>query len=349
MSLAARFARQALRAPPLRRRDLSSLAYAVSVSGGGGPSLSAQQLSPPQSVAADSVSLKWLAAGVDAIDFTKSARAAASGVCGTEGVAVVQEVGSGVRGLSVGDRVIPVKAGVGTWCEASVVPAASVAPVPSATRLEIAATLSASPVTAVCLLRSFGGLSAGDVVVQNCGSSAVGTAVVQIAAAMGLRTVSLVRERATDYAPTVERLKLMGGDVVIGEAHAKSAGFKAVMADLPKAKLGINGSPDAAACKAVMGLLGAEGTIVSYAPGVPQAAGSKKLKLKHEVFDVAEWLDQAERADVEKVVSELAMLVEEGRLTAWLQRVPFGELPKAVETGAPLRRKLVAIMDGASA
>lgn len=344
MSLAARAARHASRTPHLKR-GLASLAYTVS----GDLALSAQRVDAPKSVGADAVSLKWLAAGVDAIDFTKSARTASSGVAGTEGVAIVQEIGSSVSGISVGDRVIPIKAGVGTWCETSVVPAASVAPVAPDTRVEIAATLSASPVTALCLLRGYGDLAPGDVVVQNCASSAVGTAVVQIAHAMGLRTVSLVRESMADYAPTVERLKLMGGDVVIGDAHLKSAGFKAVMSDLPKPKLGINGSPDAAACKAVMSLLGSEGTIVSYSPGVPQAGASKKLKLKHEAFDVTQWLEQADRSEVENVVGELTKLVESGGLTAWLQRVPFGELPKAVEKGAPLRRKIVAIMDGGSA
>ncbi len=117
------------------------------------------------------------------------------------------------------------------------------------------------------------------------------------------------------------------------------------MDDLPKPKLGINGSPDKASGELVMRLLGAGSSVVSYAPGVPNAKLARKLKVKQEVFVLADWLDRAERSEVEGMVAELTDLVEGEKLTAWLKRVPFAELAAAVERGAPVRRKLVAIMD----
>jgi len=52
------------------------------------------------------------------------------------------------------------------------------------------------------MLNDFMALEAGDWVVQNGANSAVGEAVIQIAAAKGLKTVNLVRDR-----PNIEELK----------------------------------------------------------------------------------------------------------------------------------------------
>lgn len=216
-------------------------------------------------------------------------------------------------------------------------------PISAPTRMELAATLTASPFTALRLISDFASLAPGDVILQNEASSAVGTAVVQIAAALGFRTVSLVRESMMDYAPTVERLKLMGGDVVIGESYANSAGFKSVMADLPAPKLALNGSPDAESAATMVSLLSGNATVVSYPPGIPSSVVAND-KLKAETFSLSDWLENADRKDVESMVSVLTDLVEQEKLTAWLQRVPFEDLPAAVQRGTMLRRKLVAIM-----
>lgn len=224
-----------------------------------------------------------------------------------------------------------------------------VLPVPNTMRIELAATLSASPFTALRLLSDFGSLSSGDVVVQNDASSAVGTAVVQIANALGLKTISLVDERSADYAPTVERLKLMGGDVVVGESFVDSDGLKAVLADMPAPKLGINGSRKAESCAAVAGLVGEGGAVVTHCPGVSNGSAIKLRGLSAAAFSLPDWLEKSSRAEVDGMVKQLTAWIEEGRLTAWLQRVAFDELPQAIKQGGDARRKLVALMPAAEA
>lgn len=217
---------------------------------------------------------------------------------------------------------------------------------PNTMRLELAATLSTSAFTALRLLSDFGSLSAGELIVQNDGSSAIGTAIVQIASAMGLKTVSLVSESTADYAPTVERLKLMGGDVVVGESYAESAGFKAVMADMPTPKLGLN-SGDKKSCTLLASLVGEGGTIVSHSMGIADASAIKANGQSKASFSLPAWLERSPRQDIEEMVSTLTGLIESGKLTAWLQRVKFEELPLAIETGSITRRKLVALMPAA--
>lgn len=160
---------------------------------------------------------------------------------------------------------------------------------------------------------------------------------------MGLRTVSLVRETLKDYAPTVERLKLMGGDVVIGESYVNTHGFQEVMKDMPAPKLGINGS-DAASCALVAELVGKGATVVTYCPGTANN-GAIAAKASAASFSLPNWLANSQRADVEAMVNRLCSMIDEGRLTAWLQRVKFEDLPAAIKAGGMTRRKLVAMMD----
>lgn len=235
------------------------------------------------------------------------------------------------------------QAAIGTWCESAVVSESEVIAIPKTMKLELAATLSTSPFTALRILSDFGSLSPGDVIVQNAGSSAVGTAVVQIANAMGLKTVSLVRESSADYAPTVERLKLMGGDVVIGESYVSTAGFQAVMSDIGAPKLGINGS-DTVSCALVSSLVGKGATVVTYCPGVLNAASLKAKGASAASFSLPAWLAGSQRSDVEAMVTKLTGMIEDGKLTAWLQRVKFDDLPAAIKAGGMTRRKLVTMM-----
>jgi trans-2-enoyl-CoA reductase len=47
------------------------------------------------------------------------------------------------------------------------------------------------------MLKDFGNLQQGDVVIQNAANSAVGQAVIQIAKAWGYKTVNIIRQRYT--------------------------------------------------------------------------------------------------------------------------------------------------------
>lgn len=204
--------------------------------------------------------------------------------------------------------------------------------------------MSNSPCTALRLLSDFGDLKPGDVIVQNAGGSPVGTAIVQLGRARGLRVVSIVSEAGPDYAPTVERLKLLGSEVGIGEEYLDSKGIRAVMADMPKPKLALNGGT-AAMCARLASIL-PEGTkVVTYCPGIEDSASLRSAKLTGKSFSMGEWLRTADRASVEGMIGELTKMMEGGSLTAWLQRVKFDDLPHAIAEGGVTRRKLVAIME----
>jgi trans-2-enoyl-CoA reductase len=108
--------------------------------------------------------------------------------------------------------------------------------------LQAAATL-ADKTAAYCLLHDFTSLSPGDVIIQDGAEGAVGTAVVQLASKMGIKTISVVSDRCAAlycpslrsvccdrfilcsiyYADTADRLKGMGGDIVVTSSYLHSA------------------------------------------------------------------------------------------------------------------------------
>lgn len=81
----------------------------------------------------------------------------------------------------------------------------------------------------------------------------VGTSVIQLAAARGIKTINIIRGRS-DYDETVERLKNYGAYIVCGDDYVRSSTyvilfcfssprtteFKALISDLPKPKLALN-------------------------------------------------------------------------------------------------------------
>ncbi|TFK17323.1 trans-2-enoyl-CoA reductase [Coprinopsis marcescibilis] len=117
---------------------------------------------------------------------------------GNEGLAQVTAVGQGTaNSLKVGDWVIITKQQAGTWMSERNILAQDVARVPQASKLQEdqAATLTVNPPTAYNMLHDFVRLKEGDWVIQNGANSAVGQAVIQIAAAEKINTINLVRSR----------------------------------------------------------------------------------------------------------------------------------------------------------
>lgn len=164
---------------------------------------------------------------------------------------------------------------------------------------------------------------------------------------MGVQTISLVNTSSADYAPTVERLKLMGGDVVIGEPYVSTNGFQQVLLDMPKPSLVINGGNEASSAT-LAGLAPEGSTIVTYCPGVIDSAALTGKGCKGTTFSLPDWLEQADRVQVQSMVTDLTGMIDAGQLTAWLQRVKFDQLPVAIQQGGMIDRKLVAVMDAQS-
>ncbi|KAG1834994.1 hypothetical protein DFJ58DRAFT_821102 [Suillus subalutaceus] len=117
-------------------------------------------------------------------------------VGGNEGLGKVMDIGEGVAGLQKDDWVVMTKAQSGTWSSAKNVALSDVLKVPKQGLSEAqAATITVNPPTAYNMLHDFAQLVEGDWIVQNGANSAVGQAVIQIAAAKGYKTINFIRDR----------------------------------------------------------------------------------------------------------------------------------------------------------
>lgn len=180
-------------------------------------------------------------------------------VAGREGVGRITAVGENVTGLAVGDRVrMPEDAGV--WREAITVSAAEVEKVPADVPAELASMAFINPMTVWRILHDFVDLQPGDWVLQNAGSSALGQCLVQMAHALGLKTVSMVRN-VEKWEPI---LKSLGADAVLPEEKDSMKKIVEIVGgkgNLPKLALNSIGGESAARLTRMVGFAG---TIVTF-------------------------------------------------------------------------------------
>jgi len=108
----------------------------------------------------------------------------ASPILGLECAGTVSEIGPGVSGWRVGDRVMALLTG-GGYAEEVVVDAGSAMPVPESLPLEQAAAVPEVFLTAYLNLFELGGLAAGGTALVHGGGSGVGTAAIQLCKAAG--------------------------------------------------------------------------------------------------------------------------------------------------------------------
>ena len=131
-------------------------------------------------------------------------------IAGREGVGEIEAIGPGVKGLSVGKRVRFAESGA--WQESACIPVDKIYEVPEDIPVEQVAISFINPPTAYCLLKRIVRLQTGSWIVQNAGNSAVGLSIIQMARAMGFKTISQVRREEL-----VEPLKVLGADQVVLE------------------------------------------------------------------------------------------------------------------------------------
>lgn len=130
-------------------------------------------------------------------------------VPGIESVGVIDELGSGTDGLTVGQRVITV--GVrGTWQEYVVADVERILPVPVGMSDSTAAQVLSNPLTAVILTSDELDVRPGEWLLQTAAGSIVGRSVIQLGAHAGFKTLNVVRRRSA-----VEDILALGGTAVI--------------------------------------------------------------------------------------------------------------------------------------
>jgi trans-2-enoyl-CoA reductase len=229
---------------------------------------------------------------------------------GNEGVGEVVEVGPGVQDFAPGDLVLPMQRG--TWKGWMTVPAEKAILLPPGLDPEQASMLTVNPPTAWQLLHSIVPLEPGNWVVQNAANSGVGRAVIQIAAALGWRTISIVRRPEL-----VDELRALGGDAVLLEEDDLRVRVKE-LCGAAKPRLALNAVGGASALN-LANALAPGGTLVTFG-----AMGRQPLKIPNGLlifrdlrftgFWLTRWMKAASTAQKQEMFAKLSAMVLRGEL-----------------------------------
>lgn len=162
---------------------------------------------------------------------------------GIEGVGQVVKAGA-KSGLAAGDWVVPAKPYLGTWATHTVAGGDDVVKVPAATAEGGVEQMAASVfprVVAQALLKSGPvSLAAGDVVIQNGATGAVGQALMQVAAEAGIVVINVAREH-DDWDQLVNHWhSLNNASISATEELTQTPAWKRLLADVPAPKLAID-------------------------------------------------------------------------------------------------------------
>lgn len=247
---------------------------------------------------------------------------------GFEGAGVIEEIGSAVRNCAVGTRVI-LPHDLGTWREKAVVPANRLVAVPDDIAPEQAAMLKINPITAWRMLHDFVRLEKGDWVMQNAANSAAGRATIQIARALGYRTLNVVRR-----AELIAELQAEGADVVLLDNDELREAAAAATNKAP-IRLGLNAVGGESALRMAK-IVAPEATIVTYG-----AMSLRPLTLPNGLlifknlrftgFWVNKWYEQATVAERNETFAKIFELAQRGLLRTKVERTySLGDFAAAV-------------------
>ncbi|KAH0503110.1 Trans-2-enoyl-CoA reductase, mitochondrial [Microtus ochrogaster] len=256
-------------------------------------------------------------------------------VGGNEGVGQVVAVGSSVSRLKPGDWVIPASAGLGTWRTEAVFSEEALIGIPKDIPLQSAATLGVNPCTAYRMLVDFEQLQPGDSVIQNASNSGVGQAVIQIASALRLKTINVVRDRP-DIQKLTDRLKNLGADYVLTEEELRIPETKTIFKDVPLPRLALNCVGGKSSTE-LLRHLAPGGTMVTYGGMAKQPVTAsvsllifKDLRLRG--FWLSQWKKNHSSDEFKELILTLCDLIRQGQLTApACSEVPLQDYQQALE------------------
>lgn len=130
---------------------------------------------------------------------------------GVEGAGIIEALGEGVSGFSVGDRVSYNGGPLGAYCDVRVMPAAPLFKLPENVSLEVAGCSTMRGLSATYWLkRADPRLKAGDTILLHAAAGGVGLLAIQIAKQMGLRVIGTVSSEEK-----AERARAVGCDEII--------------------------------------------------------------------------------------------------------------------------------------
>jgi len=246
---------------------------------------------------------------------------------GIEGAGTVRAVGTSVTSLAPGDKVMILLRA--NWAEQVLAEESEAIKLPAGIDLQQASMLKVNPATAHLMLRDYVTLESGEWVIQNTANSGVGTSLIKLAKARGLKTVNIVRrESAADYC------RELGGDVALvdGEDLAARVAEATGGADI---RLGI----DAVAGEAVIRLascLADGGMVVNYGmlSGKPCMMTTDQTVFQSKQlrgFWLAKFLRSLGPAGTQALYAELAPMVESGAISVPVEAAyPIDQIKEAV-------------------
>ncbi|XP_045874173.1 enoyl-[acyl-carrier-protein] reductase, mitochondrial isoform X3 [Meles meles] len=175
----------------------------------------------------------------------------------------------------------------------------------------------------------------GDCVIQNASNSGVGQAVIQIAAALGLRTINVVRDRP-DFQKLTDRLKSLGAEHVLTEEELRKPEMKNFFKDMPPPRLALNCVGGKSSTE-LLRHLAPGGTMVTYGGMAKQPVIAsvsqlifKDLKLRG--FWLSQWKKDHSPAQFKELILTLCGLISQGQLTApACSEVPLQDYQRALE------------------
>ena len=259
-------------------------------------------------------------------------------IMGSEGVGRVVAVGSGVKDLKEGDRVL-VPFLHPAWAERVKTSAPWLRPLPRGDTKQFA-MMGVNPPTAYLLLTQFVRLTRESWVIQDAANSGVGRATIAIANSLGLRTVNVVRREEV-----VEELKAIGGDVVLvdGPELAKRVAAETGNASIT---LALDGVADTSSTN-LMSCMSDGGVLVSYG-GVsrkPMIVEQGRLIFRDQMirgFWLRHWYQSVKSDEVIKMFEYLAPLVASGAIwTPVAETYDFDQATDAIAKAAHSRGKVL--------
>jgi trans-2-enoyl-CoA reductase len=248
---------------------------------------------------------------------------------GAEGIGRVVKVGSGVKDLKPGDRIISLQRE--NWTQRRRIPADQAIKVRDDIALEQAAMLRINPPTALLLLQDIVDLQPGDWIVQNGANSAVGKILIGLARERGIRTVNIVRRREL-----VSPLLQLGADAVVIDDGHELAGKVRAAANNEPVRLAIDCVGGQATRKLVDAVCDG-GTVCVYGglAGEDSAAPTHALVFRGVTvtgFMLGRFLMRRSRAQITAIYDLLAQRIADKRINVPVEKVyPIEEIAAALK------------------
>ena len=250
---------------------------------------------------------------------------------GAEGVGRIAKVGSNVRHVKAGDRVL--LPGPGCWRERIKAPAKVVFALPEGVDPKQLAMLRVNPPTAYLMLHQFVAPKPGQWVIQNAANSGVGHCLIRLARLAGVKTINVVRREEL-----VAPLRAFGGDVVLTDGPDLDARVRAAIGDgnLPLAVDAVGGSATQRLARCVSD----GGTVVNYGvlSGEPCMVDGRETVFRDvrlHGFWLRKWFADTPPARIAALYGELAAKVADGTLAVEVEAVyPIRRIKEAVAHAA---------------